>query len=165
MLTIRDAHARVIAAFDSLPSETVSVTEAAGRVLAVAPAARLTQPPADLFPLVLAKAQDGDSTAIEILTDAGEQLAQLAVSVCASLFGQATEAVGVALVGGVFRHSDLVRHEFSERFAKLFPQAKVRSGVIEPVDGALWMARRLRSGDHLAGRDVAGRDSAGGDPK
>ena len=48
MLTVREAHARVIAAFEALPSETVSVAEAAGRVLAAAPAARLTQPPADL---------------------------------------------------------------------------------------------------------------------
>ena len=48
MLTVREAHARVIAAFEALPSETVSVAEAAGRVLAAAPAARLTQPPSDL---------------------------------------------------------------------------------------------------------------------
>ena len=48
MLTVRDAHARVIAAFEALPSETVSVANATGRVLAVAPAARLTQPPSDL---------------------------------------------------------------------------------------------------------------------
>src|SRR5215216_3515317 len=48
LLTVRDAHARVIAAFDALPAEMVSVADAAGRVLAVSPAARLTQPPADL---------------------------------------------------------------------------------------------------------------------
>src|SRR5471030_1725010 len=48
LLSVRDAHTRVIAAFDRLPSETVSVAEAAGRTLAVGPKARLTQPPADL---------------------------------------------------------------------------------------------------------------------
>src|SRR6516162_4615744 len=48
LLTVRDAHARVIAAFSPLPAETVSVADAAGRVLAAAPKARLTQPPADL---------------------------------------------------------------------------------------------------------------------
>jgi molybdopterin molybdotransferase len=48
MLTVRDAHARVIAAFEALPSELVSVADAAGRVLATPPAARLTQPPSDL---------------------------------------------------------------------------------------------------------------------
>src|SRR5262245_4844033 len=48
LLTVRDAHARVIAAFSPLPAEMVSVADAAGRVLADAPKARLTQPPADL---------------------------------------------------------------------------------------------------------------------
>jgi molybdopterin molybdotransferase len=48
LLTVRDAHARVIAAFSPLPAETVSVADAAGRVLARAPKAQLTQPPADL---------------------------------------------------------------------------------------------------------------------
>jgi len=48
MLSVRDAHARVIAAFEALPSEMMSVAEAAGRVLATPPQARLTQPPADL---------------------------------------------------------------------------------------------------------------------
>lgn len=48
LLTVREAHARIVAAFSALPAETVSVADAAGRVLAAAPAARLTQPPADL---------------------------------------------------------------------------------------------------------------------
>ena len=48
MLSVREAHARVIAAFAGLPAETVPIADAAGRVLASAPKARLTQPPADL---------------------------------------------------------------------------------------------------------------------
>ena len=38
----------MIAAFSALPAEMVSIADAAGRVLAAAPKARLTQPPADL---------------------------------------------------------------------------------------------------------------------
>jgi molybdopterin molybdotransferase len=48
MLSVREAHARIVAAFSPLPAETVSVADAAGRAAAVAPKARLTQPPADL---------------------------------------------------------------------------------------------------------------------
>jgi molybdopterin molybdotransferase len=48
MLTVREAHARVTAAFAPLPAELVSIADAAGRVLANPPTARLTQPPADL---------------------------------------------------------------------------------------------------------------------
>src|SRR5262245_49482589 len=59
LLSVRDAHARVIAAFSPLPAETVSVADAAGRVLANAPRARLTQPPADL------SAMDGYAVRVE----------------------------------------------------------------------------------------------------
>ncbi len=59
LLTVREAHARVIAAFEALPSESISVAEAAGRVLATAPAARLTQPPSDL------SAMDGYAVRVE----------------------------------------------------------------------------------------------------
>src|SRR5689334_14819573 len=48
MLSVREAHARVIAAFSALPAESVAIADAAGRVRASAPKARLTQPPADL---------------------------------------------------------------------------------------------------------------------
>jgi molybdopterin molybdotransferase len=48
MLTVRQAHARIVAAFAPLPAETVSVAEAAGRALASPPRARLTQPSSDL---------------------------------------------------------------------------------------------------------------------
>ena len=48
LLPVRDAHARVIAAFQPLPAESVSVADATGRVSAAAPQARLTQPFSDL---------------------------------------------------------------------------------------------------------------------
>ncbi len=48
MLSVAEAHARIVAAFSPLPSEIVSIADAAGRVAAAAPKARLTQPPADL---------------------------------------------------------------------------------------------------------------------
>src|ERR1700761_4975346 len=48
MLSVAEAHARVVAAFSALPAESVSIGDAARRVLATAPKARLTQPPADL---------------------------------------------------------------------------------------------------------------------
>ncbi len=59
LLSVDDAHARVVAAFSPLPSETVSIADAAGRVLAVAPKARLTQPPAAL------SAMDGYAVRVE----------------------------------------------------------------------------------------------------
>jgi len=73
MLSVRDAHARVIAAFEALPSETVSVAEAAGRVLAVSPKARLTQPPADLSAMDGYAVRAADVPAVPmVLTLAGQ---------------------------------------------------------------------------------------------
>jgi molybdopterin molybdotransferase len=48
MLTVNEALARILARHRPLPSETVSIAEAAGRVLAAPLAARLDQPFADL---------------------------------------------------------------------------------------------------------------------
>jgi molybdopterin molybdotransferase len=64
MLSVRDAHGRVIAAFDKLPAETVSVADAAGRVLAEPPRARLTQPPADLSAMDGYAVRAGDVPAV-----------------------------------------------------------------------------------------------------
>jgi molybdopterin molybdotransferase len=48
MISVEDAHRRIVAAFAPLPTETVSVAESSGRVLAQPVIARLSQPPADL---------------------------------------------------------------------------------------------------------------------
>lgn len=73
MLSVKDAHARVIAAFDPLPSETVPIADATGRVLAVAPAARLTQPSADLSAMdgYAVRTEDVPATPVT-LTQVGE---------------------------------------------------------------------------------------------
>ncbi len=48
MLSVEEALARIRAAFEPLPAETVGLGEALGRVLAEDVSARLTQPPADV---------------------------------------------------------------------------------------------------------------------
>ncbi len=48
MLSVAEALARITAAFEALPAETVGLTEALGRVLAEDVAARVTQPPTDV---------------------------------------------------------------------------------------------------------------------
>lgn len=48
MIPVVDARQRILDALTPLPPETVSLTAATGRVLAESPAARVTQPPADM---------------------------------------------------------------------------------------------------------------------
>jgi N-acetylglucosamine kinase-like BadF-type ATPase len=97
---------------------------------------------AELFPAVLAAAQAGDSLAREIIMRAGSELAQLAKMVVRRLWPGESAAIGVAMVGGVFRASALVRQIFSNSLRSEYPLLQVRPGVVDPVLGALALARR-----------------------
>jgi glucosamine kinase len=100
-------------------------------------------PPPDfaaLLPTVLSAAAAGNSTTLAVLAQAGAELATLTRIVIARLFGN--DGVPVAVSGGVFRNSALVRQVFDERVRAACPQAWVNSAVIDPVSGALALARK-----------------------
>jgi hypothetical protein len=46
------------------------------------------------------------------------------------------------MVGGVFRHSAIVRESFSSALKKLDPRVQVKPEIVEPVVGALQIARK-----------------------
>ena len=96
---------------------------------------------AELFPLVLTAADSGDGKARTLLAQAGEELAGLAKMVAGRLFSKA-ETVPMAMAGSVFRQSALVRQAFYNSVRSEFPQAGVNPTVIEPVRGALELARQ-----------------------
>jgi len=101
-------------------------------------------PPPDfaaLLPVVLAAADGGDPIARKVLTQAGCELAGLALQVIQRLFS-GDEVTQVALSGGVFRNSELVRGEFCESLRRACPRAVVNTNVVDPVLGALERARR-----------------------
>jgi N-acetylglucosamine kinase-like BadF-type ATPase len=106
-------------------------------------AANATPPPdfAALVPGVLAAADSGDFLAREILTSAGEELARLAAIVARRLFA-GNGSVPVAMVGGVFSNSALVRQSFYNHLRAEFPGAVLQAEVVEPVRGALRLARK-----------------------
>jgi glucosamine kinase len=101
-------------------------------------------PPRDfagLFPAVLAAGESGDFIANEVLHRAGAELAGLAGIVLARLFAGAP-SVPVAMSGGVFANSTVVRETFYQTLRTECSGAAVRPGVVEPVYGALARARR-----------------------
>jgi N-acetylglucosamine kinase-like BadF-type ATPase len=102
-------------------------------------------PPPDfsaLFPVVAASSDD---LAVQVLNHAGRELAQVAAIVAYRLFAkEETPPIPVAMTGGVFRHAPLVRQIFYNELRKLEPRAEVNPQVVEPVEGALRMARRGR---------------------
>jgi glucosamine kinase len=126
-------------------------------------AANSTSHFARLFPATLTAAHAGDTLAQQVLAQAGRELAQLAAIVIRQLFagdnfagdnfaqGNLAQDNGnsparLAVTGGVFRHSRMVREVFCQEVRKLDPRVEVKPEVVEPVAGALQMARDGEAG-------------------
>ena len=102
-------------------------------------------PPPDfprLFPLVLRAADERDSVARNLLTDAGAKLAALAAVVVRRLARHAPAVMlPIAMTGSVFRQSPDVRQVFYNTLQISFPGLDVRQDLVDPVEGALARAR------------------------
>ncbi len=93
------------------------------------------------FPPCFRSADSGDRIARDVLTQAGTHLANLAGILLRRLFPN-SEAVPVAMSGGVFGSSALVRQVFYNSLRSGHPDAVLNPNVIEPVRGALELARK-----------------------
>jgi glucosamine kinase len=101
-------------------------------------------PPPDfprLFPAVLRAAEQSDATARKLLDDAAIHLANLSTMVIRRLAAQPSYAP-VAMTGSVFRKSADIRRVFYNVLQKNFPGIEVRSNLVDPVEGALALARK-----------------------
>jgi N-acetylglucosamine kinase-like BadF-type ATPase len=97
---------------------------------------------AALFPVIVSTAEAGDVLAHNVLSQAGRELARIAELVVRKLFGTETQSdVPLAMVGGVFRHSAQVRKIFCDQLRGKYPCVRINPQVVEPVAGALQMAR------------------------
>ena len=94
---------------------------------------------ATLVPTVIQTAESGDPSTINVLARAGSELANLAAIILRRLF--ADETAQVAMSGGVFRHSSLVRENFYNRLEIVSPGTRIRPEIVDPVQGALELAR------------------------
>ena len=105
--------------------------------------ANRTPPPnfSDLFPVVLRLSEAKDEVAVRVLKRAGVELAELVRILVARLFW-ADGRVPLAMSGGVFRESPLVRDVFYNEVRARCSQIVLKDGVVEAVDGALGLARR-----------------------
>ena len=82
-----------------------------------------------------------DPVAQGVLRRAGGELATLTRSVMRRLFGPPGD-VRVAMAGGVFRQSEVVRKVFYNTVITEFPRATVQAQIVDAVDGALALARK-----------------------
>ena len=104
--------------------------------------ANSTPPPdfAALFPAVVACLDD---SAAGLLGQAGKELAYLAEIVIRRSFAKDVVAsVPVAMTGGVFRHASVVRQVFYNELRQSDARVEINRQVVDPVEGALNMARR-----------------------
>lgn len=111
----------------------------------LARAANSTSDFAVLFPGVLGAADGADELARQVLAQAAGELARLARIVLQRVFPEQHEAVPLAMAGGVFRHSPTIRELFYNEVRAAHPNVVLKSEVVEPVHGALQLARRAAS--------------------
>lgn len=145
----RTAVAAALGAWDENPEQNLRLIEVLMKswrletIEQLVPAANATPPPdfAALFPAVLSLADSGDRIARDVLTQAGTQLANLAGILLRRLFPNAG-AVPVAMSGGVFGSSAQVRQVFYNRLHSGYLDVVINPTVIEPVRGALELARK-----------------------
>jgi glucosamine kinase len=145
----RTAVAAAISSWDEHPGQNVPLLEILMKswrvetIEQLVPAANATPPPdfAALFPAVLSLAESGDPIARAVLTQAGNHLARLAEFVLRRLFPH-SEPVPVAMSGGVFGSSALVRQVFYNGLGSGNPDVALNPNLIEPVRGALELARK-----------------------
>ncbi len=91
--------------------------------------------------MVVQAAEKGDQIASDLLVRAGSELADLAAIVLQRV-STSPPYVPVATTGSVFRQSEEVRQVFYNQLQSRFPGINVREDFVEPVMGALEMARR-----------------------
>ena len=98
---------------------------------------------AALFPAVLAAAEQDDWLAQQVLLYAGRELAQLASIIARALFPEnGVPTIPLGIVGGVFAHSKRVREAFRDEVVNLDPRFTLSLEIIDPVAGALQIARK-----------------------
>lgn len=97
---------------------------------------------ASLAPVVLRVAEEGDSIAAAIVSDAAAELAMATLAVISDLGFDADQTLAVVQAGGLWPASSTLRHEFGRRLASGAPFAHPSVSEAEPVEGAVWLARR-----------------------
>lgn len=93
-----------------------------------------------LLPTVLSADEAGDEIARHVLTQAGSELSTLAALVIDRIFEKG-ESLSVAVSGGVFCNSDLVREVFYSTLRAEYPHLLQNANVVDPAMGALNLAR------------------------
>jgi len=100
---------------------------------------------ADLMPVVMQAASEGDRIAQEILQRGGKELAELVIHVIRRLAKAEPgieEGLKIASTGSILAHIDRVSHAMQRVLFAKYPQLEFVAGTVDPLKGALYHARR-----------------------
>lgn len=99
---------------------------------------------AALTRVVVQCAEEGDDLAAAVLERAGMELAEQVALVEVKMLESGVDAMGVevAYTGSVLEHIPQVRVAMVEALKKQAPEVTVRTEAVEPLEGALWKAKR-----------------------
>lgn len=116
-------------------------------------AAAHAAPPPDFSKLsrvVTACAEMGDEVASAVLREAGEDLAELAMIAMRQVrqmekdtYGDDMGPTGVAVAGSILKHVPAVKNSMVHAMHRVDPAIVVQSHAVDPVQGALWAARKM----------------------
>jgi glucosamine kinase len=97
---------------------------------------------AALTPVVAQCAADRDGVALDVLEQAGDELAQQVITAWTAMERHGEKSARVAYTGSVVEKVTIVR----QRVVSLLPpELHLTDGVVSSLEGALWRARRLAS--------------------
>ena len=100
---------------------------------------------AELTRVVAACAERGDVLAVSVLERAGEELAaqvRLVMSKMTAAGCEASDCLQVAFTGSVLGEIARVRRSMEGHLRALTPEIAIAEKAVEPLEGALWRARR-----------------------
>ena len=100
---------------------------------------------AELTAVVVQCAEDGDALAASVLERAGQELAEsvsLVVSKMKAAACDAADAKHIAFTGSVLEKIGRVRRSMEERLRASMHGVEVAQKAVEPLEGALWKARK-----------------------
>jgi len=106
----------------------------------------------ELAPAVFEAGAQGDTTAQELLSDAGAELAKLAKVVIRRLW-PGSHAIEIAALGGIFTHSKFVYKVFENSIRSERSTANIRLLTEDPVQGALFRAEKLLRDSQAVGEE------------
>ncbi len=108
-------------------------------------------PPPDFAALFPAVAASKDPIAADVCWRAGLELARIGGIVACRLFppreNSSPAKIPVTMTGGVFRHSAVARGDFCNDLRRMDPRVEINPQIVDPVQGALRMARRAHAND------------------